>query len=104
MPAPAPHQAVTLDTFSDVQFNAAGQVAFKSMKAVWAGTPDRLTRIIAEGEPLNIGDATLTPIKIGLAGQGRGGDASALNDAGQLVLHFTDKSSGEVLVLFNLNK
>lgn len=104
MPAPAPHQAVTLDKFSDVQFNAAGQVAFKSMGGVWAGTPDRLTRIIAEGEPLNIGDATLIPIKIGLAGQGRGGDASALNDAGQLVLHFTDKSRGEVLVLFNLNK
>ncbi len=104
MPAPAPHQTVTLEQFGDVQFNAAGQVVFKSMGAVWAGTPDRLTRIVAEGEPLKIGDATLTPIKIGLAGQGRGGDASAINDAGQLVLHFTDKSRGEVLVLFDLNK
>lgn len=103
MPAPAPHQAMTLDQFSDVQFNSAGHVAFKSMGAVWAGTPDRLTRIVAEGEPLKIGDATLTPKKIGLTGQGRGGDASAINDAGQLVLHFSDQSRGEVLVLFNLN-
>jgi hypothetical protein len=104
MPSPAPHQGVTLDKFSDVQFNSAGHVVFKSMNAVWAGTPDRLTRIVAEGEPLTIGDATFTPKRIGLAGQGRGGDASALNDAGQLVLHFSDKSRGEVLVLFNLNQ
>jgi hypothetical protein len=102
MPAPAPHQAVTLDKFSDVQFNSAGQVAFRSKGAVWAGTPARLTRLVAEGEPLKIGDATLTPMNIGLAGQGRGGDASALNDTGQLVLQFKDKSRGEVLVLFNL--
>ncbi|MBI1338533.1 MAG: hypothetical protein GC164_16440 [Phycisphaera sp.] len=102
MPAPAPHQAVTLDKFSDVQFNAAGHVVFKSMGAVWAGKPDRLTRIVAEGEELKIGDATFSPKSIGLTGQGRGGDASALNDAGQLVLQFTDKSRDDVLVLFSL--
>jgi hypothetical protein len=104
MPAPAPHRAATLDKFSDVQFNSAGHVVFKSMGAVWAGAPDRLTRLVAEGEPLKIGETTFTPTSIGLAGQGRGGDASALNDAGQLVLQFRDKSRGDVLVLFDLNK